>query len=113
MAGCGGSDSSPTPVTPTPTPGGTGSPVTVTIPVGATALTTTAYVPNPATIQVGTTVQWINSDNVAHTSTSTTNVWSSPTILPGGSYSFTFQSTGSFPYHCVIHPGMVATITVQ
>jgi hypothetical protein len=25
----------------------------------------------------------------------------------------TFPSAGSFPYHCSIHPGMIATVTVQ
>jgi plastocyanin len=111
-AACSGSSSSTTPVTPTPTPGDTSSTV-VTIPAGATTLTTTAYNPNPAAVAVGTTVKWVNNDTVSHTSTSTTNVWASPTILPGNSYSFTFQSRGSFPYYCVIHPGMVGTITVQ
>jgi plastocyanin len=25
----------------------------------------------------------------------------------------TFQSAGTFPYHCTIHPNMIGTVTVQ
>jgi plastocyanin len=116
LAGCGGSSSSPmaTVPTPTPAPGGTpNSTVMISMPVGASFLSTTAYVPNPVTVAVGTAVTWINNDNVAHTTTSQNNVWASPDMEPGSSYSRTFQSTGSFPYYCIYHPGMVGTIIVQ
>jgi len=112
LAGCGSSSSTPTTPT-TPTPPGGASTVTVSMPRGATSLTTTAYVPNPVTISVGSTVTWVNNDVDPHTSTSTSNVWSSPTMAPGATFSFTFQSRGSFPYVCVIHPNMVGTVTVQ
>jgi len=118
VAGCSSSPSAtpvPTPTpTPTPTPGGgTPTPVTISMPRGATLLTSTAFVPNPASVAVGATVTWVNNDVDPHTSTSTTNVWGSPTLQPGGSFSFTFQSRGSFPYLCLIHPNMVGTIVVQ
>jgi plastocyanin len=103
--GCGGNSSSPSNPTPSGTP--------VSIVSGSSTLTTTAYNPNPVTIQRGGTVTWVNNDNTAHTSTSDTNVWNSATIAPGGSFSMTFANAGSFPYHCTIHPGMVGTVTVQ
>lgn len=31
----------------------------------------------------------------------------------GGRFSFEFQSAGTFPYRCTIHPGMVGTVTVR
>ena len=113
--GC--SSSSTTPAGPTPTsttttvPGVTG--VTISMPRGATFLTNTAYVPNPATVSVGGTVTWVNNDVDPHTTTSSTNVWASPTMQPGSSFSFTFQNRGTFQYVCLIHPNMVGTITVQ
>jgi plastocyanin len=116
VVGCSGSgDSSTTPAAPTPAPPTSGgpTPVTISMPRGATFLTTTAYVPNPATVSVGGTVTWVNNDTDPHTSTSTTNVWSSPTLQPGASFSFTFQSRGSYPYVCLIHPNMVGTVVVQ
>jgi plastocyanin len=103
--GCGGSSSSPSNPTPSGTP--------VSIVAGSSTLTTTAYNPNPVTIQRGGTVTWVNNDNTAHTSTSNTNLWNSPTIAPGASFSMTFANAGTFPYHCTIHPGMVGTVTVQ
>jgi len=115
-AGCGSSSppAAPTPTpTPPPAPGGGPSPVTISMPRGATFLTTTAFVPNPAPVSVGATVTWVNNDVDPHTSTSTTNVWGSPTLQPGGSFSFTFPTAGSFPYLCLIHPNMVGTIVVQ
>jgi plastocyanin len=39
--------------------------------------------------------------------------WSSGTVAPGGQFSFAFQTAGTFPYHCTIHPGMVGTVVVR
>ena len=117
LTACGGSSStapspSPTP-TPTPTPAPTGSTATVTIVNGASILTTTAYSPTPLNVSVGTTVTWVNNDSTDHDSTAVNNSFSTGTIAPGRSASFRFQSAGSFPYYCTIHPGMVATVNVQ
>jgi plastocyanin len=114
LAGCGGSGSSPMTIVPlpTPTPGGA-SPTPVAMPMGASFLTTTAYMPDSVTVSVGTTVKWTNNDNVAHNVTSQNNLFFSPTMDPGATYTYTFQSAGSFPYYCTIHPLMTGTITVQ
>jgi plastocyanin len=80
---------------------------------GASILTTTAYSPNPLTVDVGTTVTWTNNDVMPHTSTADGGLWNSGTIAPGGRYSYTFQAAGTFPYHCGLHPGMVGTVTVR
>ena len=117
VAACGGGYSSPT----TPTTGGTnnqgtpgatqGTPVSVTS--GAEFKTTNAYAPNPLTISAGGTVTWTNSDSTTHTSTGDDGSWNSGNIAPGGQFSRTFPTAGSFKYHCSLHPGMVGTITVQ
>jgi len=92
----------------------TGATTTVNIPIGAAGLTTTAYAPNPVTIKVGDSVNWINNDSIAHTSTANNGTtFNSGTISPGGSFKTTFTTAGSFPYHCAFHPGMVGTVTVQ
>ena len=111
---CGGNYStpptSPTP-SPAPTPGGTSS--SVSIPSGASTLVNRAYAPDQLDIAVGTTVTWSNTDSVAHTSTSDSREWDSATIAPGGQFSLAFQTPGTFPYHCAIHPGMVGTVVVH
>jgi plastocyanin len=58
-------------------------------------------------------VTWVNTDTVSHTSTSNASGWDSGIIAPGRQFSSTFTTTGTFPYHCAIHPGMVGTVVVR
>jgi plastocyanin len=110
VASCGSSSS---PTSPSPSPTGSGSGSSVSIVSGARTLTTNAYNPNPVTISRGTTVTWMNNDSIAHTSTADGGAWNSGNMAPGASFSQTFQTTGSFTYHCALHPNMVGTVTVQ
>jgi plastocyanin len=115
-AACGGYSSAPSPApspspTPSPSPGGSSS--SVAIPVGAESLGNRAFSPDELSVTVGTTVMWTNGDSVSHTSTSNAAGWNSGIIPPGGSFSFAFQSAGTFPYRCTIHPGMVGTVNVR
>jgi len=70
------------------------------------------------TIPLGTKVTWTNNDGFFHSSTSDatpTPLWDSGGIPSGGSFSFTFDQVGVFPYHCLFHPtfpNMHGTITV-
>lgn len=107
-AACGQSSS---PTNPSPMPSSSGS--TVSIVAGASTKTSNAYAPNPISVSRGTTVMWMNNDTVTHTSTSDTGGWNSGAIAPGASFNFTFQSAGTFAYHCQIHPGMVGTVSVH
>ena len=109
--GCGGSTSVPTA---SPTPLLTLTPVaSVSIVMGASALTTAAYSPSPVRLATGSVVMWLKNDNTAHTSTADGGAWNSGEIAPGRTFTRTFTTAGSFPYHCTIHPGMVGTIEVQ
>jgi plastocyanin len=76
---------------------------------------------SPANISInkGDMVTWTNNDAEPHTATSgscgTPNgVFNSGTVNSGGTFSFTFNTAGSFPYYCVFHCalGMVGNITV-
>jgi plastocyanin len=58
-------------------------------------------------------VTWTNNDSTSHTSTANGGAWNSPVIPPGGHFSMTFSSAGTFQYHCSIHPGMMGTVTAQ
>jgi plastocyanin len=119
-AACGSSSSSPSTApsptpspTPTPAPTPGGSSTSVSIPVGAASLGDRAFTPDQLNVAVGTTVTWTNTDAISHTSTSNATGWDSGILAPGGQFSFTFQSAGTFPYHCAIHPGMVGTVVVN
>jgi len=106
VVSCGGNNSNPAPA---PSP----SPMSISIVAGARLLTTTAYVPNPLTVASGTTVTWVNNDTSTHDNIADGGAFNTGDIAPGAQASFTFQTAGSFPYHCGRHPGMVATINVQ
>lgn len=69
---------------------------------------------NASTIQVkkGTKVVWTNIDGSAHTVTSDSAVFNSPSIPKDGSYSLTFDKAGTYLYHCSFHPSMHGIVTV-
>ncbi len=64
-------------------------------------------------ITAGTKVVWENDDTMIHTVTADDASFDSGDIQPGGSYSRTFNSTGTFAYHCKLHPGMIAVVVVN
>jgi plastocyanin len=74
------------------------------------------FTPSQITVQKGAKVTWTNNDSVAHTVTDDLSNVGGPASaqIPGGeTYSFTFNKTGSFQYHCSIHPSMRGTIVVK
>jgi plastocyanin len=87
-----------------------------TTPVSAKAsVTISGFLFSPATITVkkGTTVTWINNDSVGHTVTADSGVGPASGLLNNGdSYNYTFDATGTYPYHCSVHPSMKGTVVV-
>jgi plastocyanin len=77
-----------------------------------------SFSPAQVMIKTGTTVRWTNDGPSVHTTTSDNGAWDSGTLSPSsGTFLMTFNSAGTFPYHCSIHPpniypGFVGTITV-
>lgn len=65
------------------------------------------------TVAPGTRVTWVNCDQITHTSTADGGAWNSGPLAPGATYTRTFTTAGTFPYHCDPHPGMTATVGVQ
>lgn len=98
---------------PTPSPTPDGPTTAVTIPTNAETLGNRAFAPDEVSVDAGTTVVWTNTDSVAHTTTADGNAWNSGIVSPGGRFSVKFQTAGTFPYHCTIHPGMVGTVVVR
>lgn len=67
-------------------------------------------------IAAGTTVVWENTDEFAHTVTSTADsarVFGSDELGRGDTFAVTFDEPGTFPYFCMIHPTMRATVVVE
>jgi plastocyanin len=61
---------------------------------------------------VGQTIMWTNTGAQAHTITADDNSFDSGSIDPGGTFSFSPTSPGTYGYHCTPHPWMKGTLTV-
>jgi plastocyanin len=113
IAGCTSSSSpSPSPGTSTATSSPSPSSVTSTASQNSVAIQNYAFNPSTLTIQKGANVTWKNYDSVQHTVTSDSGAFSSPRLSTGDTYAHQFNNTGSFSYHCSIHPYMTGTIVV-
>jgi LPXTG-motif cell wall-anchored protein len=85
-----------------------------------------SFSPKVVTIKVGESVTWSSSGANPHTVTADSGAFDSSPNCPtqqssclenGESYSHTFSSIGTFPYHCKIHGaaggiGMAGTVVV-
>jgi plastocyanin len=72
-----------------------------------------AFDPPTLEIPAGTTVTWSNRDSAPHTATADDGSFQSGKLDQGKSFSFTFDTPGTYTYHCEYHANMTATITVQ
>jgi plastocyanin len=71
-----------------------------------------AFSPDTLSIPAGTTVTWTNLDSATHTVTADDGAFDSGNLPTSQTYSFTFDTPGTYTYHCSIHTYMTATITV-
>ncbi|HET7087483.1 MAG TPA: choice-of-anchor Q domain-containing protein [Anaerolineae bacterium] len=71
------------------------------------------FVPPAITITTGSSVRWINNGG-SHTSTGDTGLWDSGLLAAGGMFTRTFDTPGSYPYHCTFHQafGMTGIVVV-
>ena len=109
-AGCGSSNSSST------SSGSSSSPSTAAASGGAVAIKmqNIAFDPKAVTVKVGQKVTWTNDDSTDHNVTANSGAdFKSKDFGSGGTFSFTPTKAGTIKYVCTIHPGMVATLTVQ
>ncbi len=91
--------------------GGSGTNATAT---NSVSIDNFAFSPASVTVKKGTAVTWTNEDSVAHTVTETDGQSgpNSGSLATGKTYSFTYNTAGTFKYHCAIHPEMTGTVTV-
>jgi len=108
LLGCGGDDTTGPPLATAPD---------ILIVANASGAGSNAYDPNPLTISLAAkrTVKWRNNDGAApnHTVTSDTGLFDSGNLSESNVFSFTFTATGTYTYHCSIHPSMTGTVIVN
>jgi plastocyanin len=71
------------------------------------------FSPKPLTVAVGTTVKWVNHDDIPHTVVEKNTSFRSKALDTDDSYSYTFTSAGTFDYFCGLHPHMVGQVIVK
>ena len=71
------------------------------------------FTPKELTVPVGTTVKWLNHDDIPHTIVEKKTTFRSKALDTDDSYSFTFTSVGTFDYFCGLHPHMVGQVIVK
>jgi plastocyanin len=73
-----------------------------------------SFAPAAVTVPVGTSVTWVNRDDIPHTVVSTTgNFFKSKALDTDEKFSYTFTKAGTYPYFCSLHPKMTGKIVVQ
>jgi plastocyanin len=72
-----------------------------------------AFAPQRTTVKAGTTVTWINEDDIPHTVTSSSKLFKSRALDTGDKFSFTFTTPGTYEYFCSLHPHMTGAVVVE
>ena len=69
----------------------------------------------PTTLEVprGSTVTWVNKDDIPHVVASTDNKFKSRAIDTDGTFTFTFAEPGTYEYFCSVHPVMTGKVIVK
>jgi plastocyanin len=70
------------------------------------------FVPPEITAHVGDTIEWVNSDFVAHTATARDGSWD--VLIPvNGKKTVVLKAEGTVEYYCKFHPNMTGRILVS
>jgi plastocyanin len=69
-----------------------------------------SFGPRTLKVKVGTTVIWTNHDVDSHTVTFDDGSVESGELAPGDSFEFTFTTTGTYNYHCSMHPELMKAV---
>jgi plastocyanin len=72
-----------------------------------------SFGPGELTVAVGTTVKFVNHDDIPHNVVEKNKAFRSKPLDTDDSYSYTFASAGTFDYFCGLHPKMVGKIVVK
>lgn len=72
-----------------------------------------AFTPAEVTIAPGTTVKWVNRDDIPHTVVEKAIAFKSKPMDTDDSYTHTFETAGDVDYFCSLHPHMTGKIIVK
>ena len=73
-----------------------------------------AFTPAEITVAAGTTVQWVNRDDIPPTVVSEDKTtFKSKALDTDDTFSYTFTKPGTYNYFCSVHPKMTAKVVVR
>ncbi len=100
---------------PTSSPGAAALSTAASVPITGphVSIANFTFSPDTLTVPVGSTVTWINQDDIPHTVTSVDGIFKSDGLDTGDQFSFKFTKPGTYSYYCSIHPKMVGKIVVK
>jgi plastocyanin len=64
-------------------------------------------------VKPGTTVTWVNDDDIPHTVVAKDKSFKSKVLDTGDRFSFTFVKPGQILYFCSLHPMMTGKVVVK
>ena len=71
------------------------------------------FAPQRVSVKAGTTVTWVNDDDIPHVVVASNKLFKSKTLDTNDKFSFTFTTPGTYEYFCSLHPHMTGTIVVE
>jgi len=69
--------------------------------------------PEVLTVAPGTTVTWVNEDDIPHTVAASDKSFRSKVMDTDDRFSMTFAKPGTYEYFCSIHPHMTGKVVVK
>ena len=72
-----------------------------------------SFSPSDIIVKAGTTVTWVNHDDVPHTVKSDEGAFKSKAMDTDDKLSFTFDKPGVYEYYCSVHPRMMGKVVVR
>jgi plastocyanin len=82
-------------------------------PVVVSAMARYLFAPKEIEVRAGSTVEWVNADDLVHTVAADDGTWDSRAVQPGERWRATFTRPGRYPYHCGPHPFMMGVVVVR
>lgn len=71
------------------------------------------YRPSKLDVLPGETVTWTNVSLRTHTVTSDSGLFDSGEVAGGDTFASRFDTVGTYPYHCIIHPSITGEVDVR
>jgi plastocyanin len=81
-------------------------------PAATVSIENFTFEPATITVPAGSSVAWVNHDDIPHLVASTDKLFKSPALDTDDSFTTRFDQPGTYAYFCALHPHMIGTVAV-